>query len=51
METLAFGAFLVAFAIELGASNFVIGLLAATPHLSQLAQVPAVLAVALDSLA
>lgn len=45
METLAFGAFLVAFAIELGASNFVIGLLAATPHLSQLAQLPAVLTV------
>lgn len=45
METLAFGAILVAFAIELGASNFVIGLLAATPHLSQLAQLPAVLAV------
>jgi len=45
METLAVGAFLVAYAIELGASNFVIGLLAATPHLSQLAQVPALLVV------
>jgi MFS family permease len=39
METLAVGAILTAFAIELGASNFVIGLLAAIPHLSQLAQV------------
>lgn len=45
METLAVGAFLTAFAVHLGASNFVIGLLAATPHLSQLAQIPALLVV------
>ena len=41
METLAVGAILTAFAIQLGASNFLIGLLAAIPHLSQLAQLPA----------
>ncbi len=41
METLAVGAFLTAFAVQLGASNFTIGLLAAVPHLSQLAQIPA----------
>jgi MFS family permease len=41
METLAMGAILTAFAIQLGASNFLIGLLAAIPHLSQLAQLPA----------
>jgi MFS family permease len=41
METLAVGAFLTAFAIQLSASNFTIGLLAAVPHLSQLAQIPA----------
>jgi len=41
METLAVGAFLTSFAVVLGASNFVIGLLAATPHFSQLAQIPA----------
>lgn len=40
METLAVGAFLTAFALQLGASNFVIGLLAAIPHMSQLAQFP-----------
>ncbi len=45
METLAVGAFLTAFAVQLGASNFVIGLLAAVPHLSQLAQLPAMLVV------
>jgi MFS family permease len=45
METLAVGAILTAFAIQLGASNFTIGLLAAIPHLSQLAQVPAMLTV------
>ncbi len=45
METLAVGAFLTAFAVALGASNFVIGLLAAVPHLSQLAQLPAMLVV------
>jgi hypothetical protein len=36
METLAVGAFLTAFALELGASNLVIGMLAAIPHLCQL---------------
>ena len=41
METLAVGAILTAFAIQLGASNFIIGLLAAIPHLSQLAQLAA----------
>jgi hypothetical protein len=41
METLAVGAILTAFAIQLGASNFLIGLLAAIPHLSQLAQLTA----------
>jgi MFS family permease len=41
METLSVGAILTAFAIKLGASNFVIGLLAAIPHLSQLAQISA----------
>ncbi|NJN51728.1 MAG: hypothetical protein HC809_08075 [Gammaproteobacteria bacterium] len=45
METLAVGAFLTAFAVQLGASNFAIGLLAAVPHLSQLAQLPAMLVV------
>lgn len=45
METLAVGAILTAFAIELGASNFLIGLLAAIPHLSQLAQLPAMFTV------
>lgn len=43
METLAVGAFLTAFALELGASNLIIGVLAAIPHLCQLAQIPAVL--------
>jgi MFS family permease len=37
------GVILVGFALELGASPFYIGLLAAIPFLSQLAQVPAVL--------
>ena len=32
METLAVGAFLTAFAVQLGASNFTIGLLAATEY-------------------
>src|SRR5262245_58695942 len=45
METIAVGAFLTSFAVVLGASNFVIGLLAATPHLSQLAQLPALVVV------
>ena len=42
METLAVGAFLTAFALQLGANNLIIGLLAAIPHLSQLAQLPGV---------
>jgi len=41
METLAVGAFLTALAVSLGASNWVIGLLASVPHLAQLAQIPA----------
>lgn len=41
METMAVGAFLTAFALKLGASNFIIGLLAAIPHLSQIAQLSA----------
>jgi MFS family permease len=45
METLAVGAFLTALAVELGASNAVIGVLAAIPHLAQLAQIPALYAV------
>src|SRR5688572_26896226 len=39
------GVILVGFALELGASPFYIGLLAAIPFLSQLAQVPAVLVI------
>lgn len=46
METLAVGAFLTALAVELGASNVVIGLLAAIPHLAQLGQIPALALVA-----
>ncbi|MBN1454828.1 MAG: MFS transporter [Methanomicrobia archaeon] len=42
MVTLTGGAFLVAFALKLGASNLVIGLLAAIPPLAQLMQIPAV---------
>lgn len=45
METLAVGAFLTAYVLQMGASNFVIGLLAAVPHLSQLAQIPAMYAI------
>jgi MFS family permease len=45
METMAVGAFLTALAVQLGASNLTIGALAAIPHLSQLAQIPAVYAV------
>jgi len=41
MATLSSGVFLVAFALQLGASNFVIGLLAAIPALTQLIQIPA----------
>ncbi len=42
MASLTGSAILVAFAIELGASNTLIGLLAAIPHLAQLIQLPAV---------
>lgn len=42
MASLTGSAILVAFAIELGASNTLIGLLAAIPHLAQLVQLPAV---------
>ena len=42
MVTLTGGAFLVAFALKLGASNLVIGLLAAIPPLAQLIQIPSV---------
>ncbi|MDA1059348.1 MAG: MFS transporter [Proteobacteria bacterium] len=42
METLTAGAMLTAFALELGASNFIIGVLAAVPHLAQLSQIPGV---------
>ncbi len=42
MVTLTGGAFLVAFALKLGASNLVIGLLAAIPPLAQLIQVPSI---------
>ncbi|HUU62516.1 MAG TPA: MFS transporter [Dehalococcoidia bacterium] len=42
MGVLTGGAFLVAFAIALGASNFHIGLLAAIPFLTQFLQLPAV---------
>jgi hypothetical protein len=40
--TLTGGIFLVAFALELGASNIVIGLLAAIPPLAELVQIPAI---------
>ncbi len=42
MGILTGGAFLVAFAVKLGASNFVIGLLAAIGPLSQLLQLPSI---------
>jgi len=45
MVTLTSGIFLVAFALELGASNTVIGLLAAIPALAELIQIPSVLLV------
>jgi len=45
MGILTGGAFLVAFAIKLGASNFVIGLLAAIGPLAQLLQLPSILLV------
>jgi len=41
METLAVGAFLTALAVQLGAPNWMIGALAAIPHLAQIAQLPA----------
>lgn len=46
METLAVGAFLTALAVDLGATNFTIGLLAAIPHLAQLGQIPALALIA-----
>ncbi|PIP14010.1 MAG: MFS transporter, partial [bacterium (Candidatus Stahlbacteria) CG23_combo_of_CG06-09_8_20_14_all_40_9] len=42
MVTLTGGVFLVAFALKLGASNLVIGLLAAIPPLAQLIQIPSI---------
>ena len=42
MVTLTGGIFLVAFALKLGASNTVIGLLAAIPALAQLVQIPSI---------
>ncbi len=42
MVTLTMGVFLVAFALQLGASNAVVGLLAAIPFLAQLVQIPAI---------
>ena len=45
MGILTGGAFLVAFAVKLGASNFVIGLLAAIGPLSQLLQLPSIIIV------
>ncbi len=42
MITLTGGAFPVAFALKLGASNMVIGLLAAIPPLAQLIQIPSI---------
>ena len=42
MATLTAGAFLTAFAIQLGANNFIIGLLASIGPLSQLLQLPAI---------
>lgn len=42
LVTLTGGVFLVAFALKLGASNSVIGLLAALPSLAQLVQIPSI---------
>lgn len=42
MVTLSGGVFLIAFALKLGASNFVIGALAAIPFLAQLMQIPSI---------
>jgi len=40
MVTLTMGVFLVSFALQLGASNAMVGLLAAIPFLAQLVQIP-----------
>ncbi len=45
MESLTKGVFLVGLALQLGASNFVVGLLGAVPFLSNLFQIPAILLV------
>ena len=45
MGVLTGGAFLVAFALELGASNFVVGMFAAIMPLCQLLQIPSILLV------
>ncbi|MCE2465333.1 MAG: MFS transporter [Dehalococcoidia bacterium] len=45
MFALASGGFMAAFALALGANNFQIGILAALPFLTQVAQLPAILAV------
>ena len=42
MDTLTVGAFLTAFALELGATTIAIGLLAAIPHLTQVLQIAGV---------
>jgi MFS family permease len=42
MLTLTAGVFLIAFALKLGASNFMIGVLMAIPPLTQLVQIPAI---------
>jgi hypothetical protein len=42
MSTFTGGAFLVAFALKLGASNYVIGLMAAIPALAQFIQIPSI---------
>ncbi len=42
METLSVGAFVTAYALELGATNLAIGLLAAIPHITQLLQLAGV---------
>ena len=42
MDTLTVGAFLTAFALELGASTITIGVLAAIPHLTQVLQIAGV---------
>ena len=45
MESLTKGVFLVGLALQLGASNFVLGLLGAIPFLSNLFQIPAIILV------